>query len=142
MMSSRGPTAAFGEVFEAVKRVVDARGVRAHGESLITYEVAGVFRARAVGGSFRLPIAGVRTVIGHRTRMPPPRLASSFALTRRLQELTFFRLAPTWPALPPSENFTLKTAKESASPFPDHALKQDPPPRKSSSRPVPPPALR
>lgn len=43
---SRGDAAGFGEIFEAVKRVVDARGVRQEGESLITYTEAGITLAR------------------------------------------------------------------------------------------------
>lgn len=38
--------AAFSEVFKAVKRVVDARGVRREGESLITYAEAGLSLSR------------------------------------------------------------------------------------------------
>jgi hypothetical protein len=38
--------AGFGEVFDAVKRVVEARGVRQEGESLITYAEAGLTFAR------------------------------------------------------------------------------------------------
>ena len=36
----------FGEVFDAVKRVVEARGVRREGEALITYSEAGVTLSR------------------------------------------------------------------------------------------------
>jgi hypothetical protein len=36
----------FGEVFETVKRVVEARGMRQQGESLITYSEAGVTLSR------------------------------------------------------------------------------------------------
>jgi len=45
-MSGHVPTAAFSEVFEAVKRVVEARGVRQQGESLIAYTEAGVTLSR------------------------------------------------------------------------------------------------
>ncbi len=43
---SRNSAAGFGEVFEAVKRVVEARGVRREGESLITYSEAGITLTR------------------------------------------------------------------------------------------------
>jgi hypothetical protein len=43
---SRERAAGFGEVFEAVKRVVEVRGVRQEGESLITYSEAGLTLAR------------------------------------------------------------------------------------------------
>ncbi len=36
----------FGQVFDAVKRVVEARGVRREGESLISYTEAGVTLSR------------------------------------------------------------------------------------------------
>lgn len=42
----RDSAAGFGDVFEAVKRVVEARGVRQEGESLITYTEAGISFAR------------------------------------------------------------------------------------------------
>ena len=45
-MSSHVPTAAFNEVFAAVKRVVEARGVRQAGESQINYETAGITLSR------------------------------------------------------------------------------------------------
>ena len=45
-MSSQAPTAAFSEVFEAVKRVVEARGVRQPGEPQINYTAAGVTLSR------------------------------------------------------------------------------------------------
>lgn len=62
---SRDTAAGFGEVLEAVRRVVEARGVRREGESMITYseasvtppnerevrtEACAVFRARHTGG--------------------------------------------------------------------------------------------
>lgn len=43
---SKENTAGFGEVFEAVKRVVEARGVRQEGEPLITYREVGVTLTR------------------------------------------------------------------------------------------------
>ena len=43
---SRDNAAGFGAVFEAVKRVVEARGVRHEGEPLITYSEAGVTLTR------------------------------------------------------------------------------------------------
>lgn len=43
---SRDNAVGFGEVFEAVKRVVEARGVRQEGESLITYTEGGITFAR------------------------------------------------------------------------------------------------
>ena len=43
---SRDTAAGFGEVFEVVKRVVEARGVRHEGESLITYSEAGITLTR------------------------------------------------------------------------------------------------
>lgn len=43
---SKENTAGFSEVFEAVKRVVEARGLRQEGEPLITYTVAGVTLTR------------------------------------------------------------------------------------------------
>ena len=43
---SRDNAAGFGAVFEAVKRVVEARGVRQEGEPLITYSEAGVTLTR------------------------------------------------------------------------------------------------
>ena len=58
MMSNQRPTAAFGEVFEAVKRVVEARGVRAPGESLITYEVAGVELSRTALNEYEVRHSG------------------------------------------------------------------------------------
>ena len=42
----RDGAAGFGDVFEAVKRVVEARGVRQEGEPLITYSEAGITFAR------------------------------------------------------------------------------------------------
>ena len=74
-MSSKVPAAAFGEVFEAVKRVVEARGVRHPGESQINYtegrvtlsrtplneyevrtEARVVFRARHTGALSSAPV--------------------------------------------------------------------------------------
>ena len=43
---SRDDTAGFGDVFEAVKRVVEARGVRLQGEPLITCSEAGLTLTR------------------------------------------------------------------------------------------------
>ncbi|HEX8282580.1 MAG TPA: hypothetical protein VF588_04460 [Pyrinomonadaceae bacterium] len=43
---SRDHAAGFGNVFDAVKRIVEARGVRREGESLITYDEAGLAFAR------------------------------------------------------------------------------------------------
>lgn len=43
---SRENAAGYGVIFEAVKRVVEARGVRREGESLITYCEAGITLAR------------------------------------------------------------------------------------------------
>jgi len=43
---SRENAAGFGAVFEAVKRVVEARGVRLEGEPFITYSEAGVTLSR------------------------------------------------------------------------------------------------
>ncbi|HEX8720709.1 MAG TPA: hypothetical protein VF736_08785 [Pyrinomonadaceae bacterium] len=45
-MSGQVPTPAFSEVFEAVKRVVEARGVRHAGESQINYAEGGVTLSR------------------------------------------------------------------------------------------------
>ena len=46
MEVSRDNAAGFGAVFEVVKRVVEARGVRHEGEPLITYSEAGVTLTR------------------------------------------------------------------------------------------------
>ena len=43
---SGGASPTFGDVFEAVKRVVEARGVRQPGESFIVYTEAGVTLSR------------------------------------------------------------------------------------------------
>ena len=45
-MSSQVPAPAFGEVFEAVRRVVEARGMRQAGESQINYTEGGVTLSR------------------------------------------------------------------------------------------------
>jgi hypothetical protein len=53
-------THGFGEVFEAVKRVVDARGVRLEGEALIAYSKAGITLARTPANEYEVRIdAGV-----------------------------------------------------------------------------------
>ena len=57
---SRENAAGFGAVFEAVKRVVEARGVRHEGEPLITYSEAGITLTRTPLNEYEVRIeAGV-----------------------------------------------------------------------------------
>ena len=56
---SRENAAGFGAVFEAVKRVVEARGVRHEGEPLITYSEAGITLTRTSLNEYE-----VRTDVG------------------------------------------------------------------------------
>jgi hypothetical protein len=57
-MSSKMPTAAFGEVFAAVKRVVEARGVRFDRESLITYQEGDLEFSRTALSEYEVRRAG------------------------------------------------------------------------------------
>ena len=55
---SRDDSARFGEVFDTVKRVVEARGVRVAGEPLITYEEGGVEFSRTALNEYEVRSAG------------------------------------------------------------------------------------
>ena len=48
----------FGEVFEAVRRVTEARGAGTPGESLVTYEEAGVEFSRTVLNEYEVRFDG------------------------------------------------------------------------------------
>jgi hypothetical protein len=57
-MSGQASTSAFGEVFEAVKRVVEARGVRQPGESLINYAEGGLTLSRTPLNEYEVRAGG------------------------------------------------------------------------------------
>jgi hypothetical protein len=48
----------FNDVFEAVRRVVEARGTREPGESLVTYEEGGLLLARTAANEYEVRAGG------------------------------------------------------------------------------------
>lgn len=55
---SGGTSPKFGDVFEAVKRVVEARGVRVAGEPLITYKEGAIELSRTALNEYEVRDAG------------------------------------------------------------------------------------
>ena len=60
-MSSQAPMAAFNQVFEAVKRVVEARGARQPGEPQVNYAEGGLTLSRTPLNEYEVR-AGARVV--------------------------------------------------------------------------------